>query len=235
MPANTGCKNMLVPAALLAILPLVHGCGGGDGEEDETATPLIDNTSGRFVCYSWTAYYEDPATCGGALTSTGSGNATPPPTGPGDDTTPPPPGSGIAALVNDELEPNNSRANANVMGYPTRSGSITHIGWSANGSISDTDDAVDYFSFTAPMSRDYTLRLCPPSGSACHGTTGLDTLTAFFELLDQDGTVLLSSQAAAGNSYAMPIDAGVAYYVRILAGDTMGAAVNYSFQAFENK
>lgn len=235
MPAKTEHRTILVSAALLAVLPLVHGCGGGDGDEEEPAKQLVDNSSSRFVCYSWIAYYEDPATCGGTHTSTGSGNATPPPSGPGNDATPPPSGSGIAALINDELEPNDSRADANVMGYPTRSGSITHIGWTADGSISDTDDLIDYFAFTAPMSRNYTLRLCPPSGSVCHGTSGLDTLTAFFDLLDQDGRLLLSSQAAAGNTYTMPIDAGVAYYVRVTAGDTMGSVVNYSFQAFENK
>lgn len=235
MPAKTQLKTILVSAALLAVLPLVQGCGGGDSEEAEPAKPLTDNSSNRFVCYSWIAYYEDPATCGGTRTSTGSGTSTPPPTGPEIDTTPPSPGSGIAALINDELEPNDSLSNANVMAYPTRSGSITHVGWSVNASISDADDVVDYYSFTAPMSRNYTIRLCPPSGSLCHGTTGLDTLTAFFELLDQDGTVLLSSQAAAGNSYAMPIDAGVVYYVRVMAGDTMGATVSYSFQAFEKK
>ena len=237
MPAIIGRKSLLVPAAMLVMLPLIHGCGGGDGEEEETPSRLIENSPSGFVCYSWIAYYEDPATCGGTLTSTstGSGNPTPPPADPPVDTTPPPSGSGIAALINDELEPNDSRANANVMAYPTRSGSITHVGWTVHASVSDTDDAVDYFAFTAPLSRSYTLRLCPPSGSVCHGTSGLDTLTAFFELLDQDGTVLLSSQAAAGNSYTMPVAAGVVYYVRVMAGDTMGATVSYSFQAFEKK
>ena len=138
-------------------------------------------------------------------------------------------------MINNELESNDTRSNANIMSYPTRSGSITHIGWVASGSISDINDAADYFSFTAPLGRDYTIRLCPPSGSPCNGSTDIDTLTAFFELLDQNGTVLLSSQAGPSNAFEMAIDAGVAYYVRVMAGDTMGSTVSYNFQAFEKK
>ena len=226
-----GRTRKLAPTAILAILPLFAACGGEDADEAETEYELIDNSSNYSTCTSWTDFYNDPANCG----NTGSsGGSPPPPTGSGS-TTPPPSGSGVAALMNDELESNDTLSSANIMSYPTRSGSITHIGWVANGSISDMNDAADYFSFTAPLGRDYTIRLCPPSGSPCNGSAGIDTLTAFFELLDQDGSVLLSSQAGPSNAFEMAIDAGVIYYLRVMAGDTMGSVVNYNFQAFEKK
>jgi hypothetical protein len=235
MFTQSGRIKKFAKAIILVTLSLFAACGGEDGET-ETEYEFVDNSSNDFICYSAIDFYNDPATCGGTspISGSGNGNATPPPNVTGG-TTPPPSGSGIAALFNDEIEANNTLANANIMSYPTRSASITHIGWVANGSISDMMDDADYFSFTAPIGRDYTIRLCPPSGSPCSGTTGIDTLTAFFEMLDQDGNVLLSSQAAPTNAYEMAIDAGVVYYVRVMAGDTMGSTVSYSFQAFERK
>jgi hypothetical protein len=236
MITQSGRNKKFAPAVILAILPLFAACGGEDGEA-ETEYEFVDNSSSDFICYSTIDYYNDPATCGGTYPiggSGGTGSTTPPPNETGG-TTPPPSGSGIAALFNDEIESNDTLANANIMSYPTRSASITHIGWVANGSISDMNDDVDYFLFTAPLARDYTIRLCPPSGSTCNGTSGIDTLTAFFEMLDQDGNVLLSSQAAPTNAYEMAIDAGVVYYVRVMAGDTMGSTVGYNFQAYEKK
>ena len=238
MFTQSGRNRKFALAAILAILPLFAACGGDDDGDAETEYNFIDNSSDFGNCYSWADYYDDPATCGNSTSSGGStgstGGSSTPPTGSGT-TTPPPSGSGVAELINDELESNDTLANANIMSYPTRSASIPYIGWVAKGSISDMNDDVDYFSFTAPLGRDYTIRLCPPSGSPCNGTTGIDTLTVFFELLDQDGTVLLSSQAAPTNAYEVAIDAGVVYYVRIMAGDTMGSTVSYNFQAYEKK
>lgn len=229
-----GYKSTGVLFSVLAVLPLFAGCGGDDGEDEVTETQIVNNSSGHSTCLSWTEYYEDPAACLGTAPSNNSGSSSPPPGGTGS-TNPPTSGSGVAALINDETEPNDSRDNANPMDYPTRAGSITHIGWVAAGSVHETADTVDYFVFTAPMSRDYTVRLCPPNGSPCHGTGGLDTLTAFFELLDQDGNVLLSSRGSASNAYEVAIDAGVVYYARVIASDTMGVSVDYRLQAFESK
>jgi len=238
MSTQYGRNRKLTLAAILAILPLFVACGDEGADEAESEYALIDNSSNDVTCISWIDYFNDPANCGNSGSSGGStgsdGGSPTPPAGTGS-TTPPPSGSGIAALINDELESNDTLSNANIMSYPTRSGSITHIGWVANGSISDMNDSADYFSFTAPSGRDYTIRLCPPAGSPCHGSTGIDTLTAFFQLLDQDGTVLLSSQAGPTNAFEMVIDAGVIYYVRVMAGDTMGSVVRYNFQAFEKK
>ena len=47
--------------------------------------------------------------------------------------------------------------------------------------------------------------------------------------------MLLSSQAGPTNAFEMAIDAGVVYYVRVMAGDTMGSIVSYNFQAYEKK
>lgn len=228
MTTQTGRYRKFAPVLLVLALPVLTACNSGGDDEVEEEHNLIDNSNSYNQCTSWEAYYEDPTGCGG---TPASGGAAPPPNSTG--STPPPSGSGVAALLNDELESNDTLTNATAMSYPTRSGTTTHIGWVARGSINDLNDYVDYFLFTAPLGRDYIIRLCPPMGSPCNGTTGLDTLTAFFELLDQDGNVLLSSQGTPTNAYEMAIAAGVVYYVRVMAGDTMGAIVNYNFQAFE--
>lgn len=219
---------------ILAILPLVTACGG-DSEEEE-APPVFDEPDFQQTCYSWIAYYDDPAACQGG--GTGVGSSTPPPDA---GSTPPGPGStatsgsasGISALIHDEAEPNDTLANANVMGYPTRTGNASRVGWSVNASIDATGDAADHFVFSATVAHNYLVRLCPPSGTLCHGTDGLDSLTAYFDLLDASGNVLLSSRDSGTNVRQWSIDAGVAYFVRVVAADTMGVPVAYSFQAFE--
>jgi hypothetical protein len=233
MITQPGRNKKFAAALILIAMPLFAACNSGDDSEVEEEHNLIDNSNSYNQCTSWIAYYEDPAGCGTVNNSGDGSGPQPPPNATGD--TPPPSGSGVAALINDELESNDTLANANAMSYPTRSSSITHVGWVARGSIDDLNDHVDYFVFTAPLSRDYIIRLCPPTGSPCNGTTGFDTLTVFFELLDQDGNVLLSSQAMPTNAYEMAIDAGVVYYLRVMAADTMGATVTYNFQAFEKK
>lgn len=235
MNKQPGSASKFVRAVIFASLPLFAACGGGE-EDEETGNKPGSGFNDYQTCLSWTEYYEDPAACQSGGQATGSGGSTPPPSAPpqsSENTSPPQSGSGISALINDEMEPNDTVANANVMSYPTRGGSVSRIGWVAAGSISDSNDTVDYFSFTAPASWKYTLRLCPPSGSLCGSTTGPDTLTVYFDVLDQDGNVLLSSQASDTNAHEMAIDAGVIYYVRVVAGDTMGAEVDYDFQAFE--
>ena len=77
--------------------------------------------------------------------------------------------------------------------------------------------------------------LCPPEGSTCSDNSGIDTLTAFFRVLDQGGNVLLTSEADTddGNSRHTTFDAGVLYYLTVDAGDTMGVTVDYRLFVYE--
>ena len=221
MSMQPGSTNWLVWSAMVLILPIVSACNS-EMEEDQGSGGLsfaeaLDPLSHGVPWCPRFIYIDGGWHC--EQTYSGSSQNT----------------SGIALLINGELEPNDTPSAANVMRYPSRSGTTTHVGWQARGSVSDAADVIDYYIFTAPLSRDYVLRLCPNTASTCHGTTGLDTRTAFLDLLDSDGNILLSSQAAGTNAYEVAIDAGVVYYVRILAGDTSGDYVAYDLQAFERK
>ena len=66
---------------------------------------------------------------------------------------------------------------------------------------------------------------CTPSNTIDY----IDTSVAYFELLDQNGVLILSSQGdiVAGNFREVSIDAGVAYYLAVFAEDTVGATQSY--------
>ena len=50
---------------------------------------------------------------------------------------------------------------------------------------------------------------------------------------DEDGNVLASTQAADFNVNVTHIDAGIPFYVRVTAGDTMAATVGYTLTVYE--
>jgi len=219
-------KN-LIHAALLTALPLFAGCGGGGGGDDAGSSDGNESTG------------TNPVLCIILILATGntgcteSDNSSSPSSSPS--TPPPSPSSGPLLHQNQELEPNSDLANANLPSYPWRSSPDRQIGWYVVGSINDVTDTTDVFAFTSIQTREYILALCPPEGSSCDGKTGIDTLTAFFRVLDQDGNVLYTSEADTdyGNRYRTTIDAGVLNYVTVDAGDTMGVTVDYRLFVYE--
>jgi len=50
---------------------------------------------------------------------------------------------------------------------------------------------------------------------------------------DSNGSVIVSSQAATRNFVSTRINAGLTYYVRVAAGDTMASTVGYKLMAQE--
>jgi hypothetical protein len=225
-------KN-LIRVAVLANFALVAACGGGGG--DDASPPSNDESSGPGVvaCIILTLATNQLA-CGS------SGSSSPPSSSPPSSTPPPstPPTSAGAALVirhNNEFEPNGDLGNANLPSSPTRNSPDQEIGWNVDGSIDDVTDITDTFAFTPNQTRNYSLALCPPKSGICNGNTGIDTLTAFFRVLDQDGNVLLTSEADTinGNRHGITLDAGVLYYVTVDAGDTMGVTVGYRIFVYE--
>ncbi len=230
-------KN-LIYGTILAILPLFAGCGGGGGEGDSGSTDNNDSPG------------TNPIACvivfllsGGTACAPSSNSSTP--TSSSDS-------SSLASIAssssqsaqasagpllqeNEELEPNGDIGNANLPSYPARTSTDQEIGWYVVGSINDLTDITDAFAFTPMQTREYVLALCPPEGSTCDGNTGIDTLTAFFRVLDQDGKVLLTSEADTdnGNQHRTTLDAGVLYYLTVDAGDTMGVTVDYRLFVYE--
>jgi hypothetical protein len=223
----------LMRVAVLAVIPLFAACGGGGddgGDTGDSGASGGNENSGT-----------NPVVCIILILATGDTGCTesdnsPPPSSPPPSSTPP--SSAGAALVlrpYEELEPNDDLANANLPSFPTRSSADQEIGWYADGSIDAINDISDTYAFTPNQTRQYVLALCPPQSSICDRNTGIDTLTAFFRVLDQDGNVLLTSQADTvnGNKHRMTFNAGVLYYVTVDAADTMGTVVGYRLFVYE--
>ena len=219
-------KN-LFRAAILAVFSLFAGCGGGG--DDASPSPPDDNDTPRtnpIVCIIIFLANGDTA-CGDSSDSSPQSSAPP--------SSSPSSGSGPLLHANGEFESNGELANANLPSSATRSTPDQTVGWFVAGSINDVADITDAYAFTPNQTRGYYLSLCPPEGSTCSGNSGIDTLTAFFRVLDQDGNVLLTSEANTddGNRHRTTFDAGVLYYLTVDAGDTMGVTVDYRLFVYE--
>jgi hypothetical protein len=221
-------KN-LFRVAVLAVFSLIAGCGGGD---DSSPSPPDDNVAPGthpIVCIIIFLASGDTA-CGDSSDSSPQSSAPQP-------SPPPAPSSSSGPLLhaNEEFEPNGELANANLPSSATRNTPDQTVGWVVAGSINDVTDITDAYAFTPNQTRGYHLSLCPPEGSTCSGNSEIDTLTAFFRVLDQDGNVLLTSEADTddGNRHRTTFDAGVLYYLTVDAGDTMGVTVDYRLFVFE--
>ena len=215
--------------AALACLPLLTACGGGDGDGEDMETPPDPAASGKSgnLCGLAILFMADPNSV--CSTSTGtrqpispmppssSTPTPPPPTTSGPTTSAPPPPSGpIRILGNDEQEPNDDIINANAVRF----------------TISDAD-IHDSFTFARPRGADFNIELCPPEEMICERTQPIDTGTAFIEVLDQDGNIVKSSADDGVNFGRFSVEPGLVYYVRVVAGDTMGATVGYRLTAYE--
>jgi len=94
-------------------------------------------------------------------------------------------------------------------------------------------DQADTYSFSRRMGRNFRFKLCSFGQRTCNEYGEIDTITAYIDVLDSNGNVIVSSQAAPGNLIETRIQAGLTYYVRVVAGDTMGATVSYHLTANE--
>ena len=173
--------------------------------------------------------------CAAFCVACGGGDYSPP-----SDTNSTIPGGGIgtaigAILIQPEVEPNDSISMAQPVSIPSPSATVDYVGFQVNGTINNLADGADTFSFTASRTRVFSIRLCDSSCPLVFQGGSLDVAMAYFDVLDQTGNVLLSSQGdnTAGNYREINIDAGVLYYIMVLAEDTMNAAQNYSLIAHE--
>jgi len=213
------------------------GCGGG--EDDSSSSPSSsDGTSlgGFLLCVAVVLTSGDDSCASGSSsssTSSGSSNSS---SGSGSSANPMQNAAtnSIYLAANNEMEPNNELINANVPQYANRPDPADQTGWMVNGSVNDANDTRDAFALTPHRSYSYWIALCPPGDvTACVGPVGMDPLTLFWRLLDQDGNEITSSQGEYSNKTRVILDAGVMYYIVVDAGDTMGVSVQYKLKAFE--
>jgi hypothetical protein len=145
---------------------------------------------------------------------------------PGCGPTSPPFGTRPSASIsfNFEVEPNDDLTNANSQTLPTHRPGGGQVGFGVVGSLGDAMDAVDFFP-----------RLIVDACVPVIVDSLVDPSVAYFEVLGQNGTLLLSSQGdtAVGNMQEIALDAGVPYYVAVYAEATLNATQRYYVLAVE--
>ena len=147
----------------------------------------------------------------------------------------------VEVTIRDEIEPNDSLALADAHTLPTHGANADYVGFGVIGDVNDTDDSADYFIFTASRAHVFTVQMCEfvaigvPPCSPLGASEIIDTSIAYFEVLDQNGVLLLSSQGdvALGNFQEISIDAGIPYYLAVFAEDTVGVAESYQIEMIE--
>jgi len=196
---------------MAAFLPLFAACG----EEDDAGTNTSSGNSGSgigatllCVAYLLVSGDDECLTSGSSSSSSSSGSSS----------------SAIRYVLNYESEPNDDWLNANILVIES---SPSPDGFSVDGNINDLSDLTDTFSFARRNSRNFRFKLCVQGDRLCNEYAEIDTLTAHLEVLDAHGNVIASTQTAQGNLLETRINAGISYYVRVMAGDTMSATVSY--------
>ena len=231
---QTGNAGKLI-LGMIAAVPLMTACGGGE-EESKSSNQKEGGSFNLLGCVAGLILGATDSWCGtsGSSGSSGSSTGTYSGTSSGNSsgTSDPPADSGtIRILGQNEIEPNDDFINANPVNFS--SSTDGKVGFKVDASVSDVDDHDDYYTFVRSRARDLRFQLCPPGQMICENGVQVDTLTAFYEVLDQDGNVLASTQAADFNVNVMHVDAGIPYYVRVTAGDTMAATVGYTLTVYE--
>ena len=166
--------------------------------------------------------------CSIGLGACGGGSSSPPDPGPG-----PIVGPGLLTgviAITSEIEPNDDLTSANPLALPNPDPTVDFVGVVVNGSVNDVADTADNFSFTSTRTSVFVFKLCDDICATFNRDGTTEIASAYFEILDQTGTLLLSTQGDSvnGNYAERNIDAGVIYYARVRAEDTMSDAYGYS-------
>ena len=170
-------------------------------------------------------------------------NRTPPPE-PVDPPMPPPPSdpanSPLITMEAYDVEPNNEISMANPVTFPAPLSPTQSVGFHVNGDYSNLSDGVDAFAMVANRPRTFMFQLCASSaGEECNQVFPegrLDIDVAYLDVYDQGGMLLMTSQANTidGNLLRMPVDAGVLYYVVVVAQNTGNSVRSYYLRVYES-
>lgn len=228
-------KRATRPVALCAgVTFLLAGCGegGGDDSGGENIVP----------CNAITALASVGLACIFRVVDT----STPPPEpAPGPEPEPPilpsdPAGSPLITRPAYDVEPNNEIAMANPVTFPTPLSVSQSVGFHVDGTYSNLSDGVDTFAMVANRARTFLFQLCASSAAEdCNqvspsGRLNIDT--AYLNVYDQAGTLLLTSEANTidGNLLRLSVDAGVLYYVMVVAQNTGNSVQSYYLRVYES-
>jgi len=135
----------------------------------------------------------------------------------------------------DDIEPNDSISTASPARLNSRLPG-SRGGFSVRSTFNTVNDPIDVFVFTLHTSANIEFTLCFGETLCRTGHSNrIDVGTAYINLLDQNGTLIWSAVDAAqsGNLREIWLDAGIPYYVELIAADTMGSDIAYRFSAIE--
>jgi len=218
-------NNRIALFATLVIFPFLAACGDDDdkgGAKSATNSSSGSSVGTALLCVAivLTSGNDSCASSGGSSSSGGSGGTSDPHAL----------NRSVQYAINREVEPNNDRGNANVLVIP-----LTALpdGFVAEGSVNDLSDDADYYTMARPNTRHFRFVLCSDGSRLCNQYGEIDSLTAYIDVLDSSGNVIASSQAAERNLVEPLLYAGLPYFVRVVAGDTMGSAIDYRLTAHE--
>lgn len=208
--------------ATFLVLPFLTACGGGD-DNDKASNSSTNNSStgtsvgGAVLCVAviLTSGNDSCASSGGSSGSSSDPHAL---------------RRGVKYVVNDEVEPNDDRSNANALNILL---TTEPDGFVAYGAVNDVSDQHDYYTLARPSTRHFRFVLCADGSNLCNQYGEIDSLTAYIDILDSTGNVIASSQAADRNLVEPLLSAGLPYFVRVVAGDTVGSTVAYQLTAHE--
>ena len=235
-PQRPNKTSVLASGPLIVMTLLLVGCGSSDDSSGSGCNAILAIFTAGLSCIAETF---------GVPVSTGSGSSSPitttPPPPPEPPTTPPPPVESAEfsfRILSEafDVEPNDSILTASVASFPIPQVPEQSVGFLVNGTINTLTDGVDTYAFTAARSRTFEFHLCGRTVTNGCGDGILDVAIASFSVLDQYGTVLLSSQGNTGignGQQLMRIDAGVLYYVMVIAEDTVNEEQKYSLRVYE--
>lgn len=233
MTMSVKLRKTVTTVALAAILPALAACGGGGGGDDAPEpTPSGGTSVGEFIICGVLFMLIDGACVPKSGSSSSSTPSEPPPSEP-------PPADETdrdtwTLTYITELEPNNDLATAQPAMIATPAAGDEYGGFLLHGTINDQSDLTDVYIVTPVRSAEYGFRLCERN-NGCDGGGTVDVVAAFFRVLDQDGKVLLTTQAdeLGANRAIMRFDAGIVYYITINAGDTMAVDLSYKLSFLE--
>lgn len=202
MSKSNGIEKTVCLAAMLGLLSVLAGCGGGDdNKKAKNENNCFDNPVNFFFCVATAS-----GDSSGAQSKAGDASVA----------------SNLQAVG--EYEPNNILNNANVVSLPLAN-SNTATGLRFEGSVDASDDAADFFIFTPSRSGKHTILLC---GETCEA--GIEDDSAYIMIYDHNQTTIAATPigTVASQEVTAELTAGMAYYVEI-NGYNAGAA-NYEYR-----